>query len=75
MTWASEVRFQEKVGNPITGVAIPDAENMTAIYAAGVLPNAPHAEEAEAWVQYLKSDKAQAAYHEFGFKSLAPQTR
>ncbi len=75
VTWASEVRFQEKVGNPITGVAIPDAENMTAIYAAGVLPNAPHAEEAEAWVQYLKSDKAQAAYHEFGFKSLAPQTR
>jgi ABC-type molybdate transport system substrate-binding protein len=75
VTWASEVKFQEKVGNPITGVAIPDAENMTAIYAAGVLPNAPHAEAAEAWVQYLKSDKAQTAYHEFGFKSLPSQAK
>ena len=71
VTWASEVKFQEKIGNPITGVNIPDSQNMTAIYAAGVLPTAPHAAIAGEWIKYLTSDKAQAAYHEFGFKSLS----
>ncbi|HEU5335183.1 MAG TPA: substrate-binding domain-containing protein, partial [Terriglobales bacterium] len=42
VTWSSEVRFQEKIGNPIGGVAIPAGENTTAIYAAAVLRNAPH---------------------------------
>src|SRR5512146_1130348 len=32
VTWSSEVRFQEKIGNPISGVAIPANENTTAIY-------------------------------------------
>ena len=70
VTWASEVIFQQKIGNPITGVAIPDAQNTTAIYAAGVMRNAPHRAAAEAWIAYLQSDEAQAAYHEYGFKSF-----
>ncbi len=74
VTWASEVRFQEKIGNPITGVAIPDAQNATAIYAAAVMKSAPHRAAGEAWVSFLKSDEAQAAFHEFGFKSYAPGT-
>jgi hypothetical protein len=40
VTWASEVRFQEKIGNPIKGVPIPADQNTTAIYAAGVLHTA-----------------------------------
>jgi len=70
VTWASEVKFQEKVGNPITGVVIPASQNATAIYAAGVMHNAPHAEAARAWVTYLTTPEAQVAYHEYGFKSL-----
>jgi hypothetical protein len=46
VTWTSEVRFQEKIGNPIKGVPIPAHQNTTAIYAAGVLQNAPHREAA-----------------------------
>lgn len=67
VTWSSEVRFQEKIGNPISGVAIPAGQNTTAIYAAGVLRNAPHAAAARAWVSYLSSAEAQAAYRKFGF--------
>ena len=77
VTWSSEVRFQENIGNPIAGVAIPPSENTTAIYAAGVLRNAPHAAAARAWVAYLGSEEAQAVYRKFGFgrpaASGAPQ--
>lgn len=70
VTWASEVNFQQKIGNPITGVEIPASQNMTATYAAGVLPDAPHPDAAAAWVKYLKSPEAQQIYHQFGFASV-----
>lgn len=67
VTWASEVRFQEKIGNPITGIAIPANHNTTAVYAAGVLAGAPHPDAAVEWIAYLASPEAQAIYREFGF--------
>lgn len=70
VTWASEVRFQESIGNPIQGVAIPAAHNTTAVYAGGVVSNAPHASTAEQWLTFLKSPEAQAIYHKFGFRSF-----
>jgi ABC-type molybdate transport system substrate-binding protein len=72
VVWASEVKFQQKLGNPIAGVPIPDQENTTAIYAAGVLTNAPHRAAALAWLAYLQSDEARAAYAEFGFHPYTP---
>lgn len=70
ITWASEVRFQQSIGNPIAGVAIPAAQNTTAIYAGGVMKDAPHPAAAAAWLAFLQTDEAQAIYHQFGFKSL-----
>ena len=70
VTWASEVQFQQQIGNPITGVEIPPAENTTAIYAAGILPDAPHPVAAAQWLAYLNTPEAQAAFHQFGFKSI-----
>jgi ABC-type molybdate transport system substrate-binding protein len=67
VTWGSEVRFQESIGNPITGVKIPARVNTTAIYAAGVLPNAEHTTAARAWIAYLTSPEAQAIYRSYGF--------
>jgi ABC-type molybdate transport system substrate-binding protein len=67
VTWGSEVRFQESVGNPITGIKIPAGFNTTAIYAAGVLPTAQHKTAARAWVAYLTSPEAQAIYRSYGF--------
>jgi ABC-type molybdate transport system substrate-binding protein len=70
VTWASEVRFQESIGNPIQGVTIPAAQNVTAIYAGGVLKDALHPEAAAAWLSFLKTPQAQAIYHQYGFRSL-----
>jgi ABC-type molybdate transport system substrate-binding protein len=74
VVWASEVIFQQKVGNALSGVAIPAGENTTAIYAAGVVRGAPHHAAAVAWVDYLQTAEAQAAYRAFGFKPYAPNT-
>ncbi|MGC1783949.1 MAG: substrate-binding domain-containing protein [Acidobacteriaceae bacterium] len=68
VTWASEARFQETIHNAIAGVAIPASENSTAIYAAGVLKNAPHAAAARAWVRYLTTPAAQNIYRDYGFQ-------
>jgi ABC-type molybdate transport system substrate-binding protein len=70
VTWSSEVRFQEKTGNPISGIAIPQDQNVTAVYGAAVLRNAPHLEAARAWVEFLNSAEAQAVYREYGFGSV-----
>lgn len=69
VTWSSEVRFQEKIGNPIAGVQIPPGQNITAVYGAAVLRNAPHPEAARAWVAFLNSSEAQAVYRSYGFGS------
>lgn len=70
VVWTSEVIFQQKIGNQIEGVKIPPNENTTAVYAAGLLTNASHRTAATAWLAYLQSDQAQAAYREFGFNSV-----
>ncbi len=74
VTWASEVKFQQKIGNPIAGVAIPASQNSTAIYAAAIMRNAPHADAARAWLAYLTTPEAQAVYREYGFESF-PQNK
>lgn len=69
VTWASEVEFQQKIGNPLAGVRIPADQNTSAVYAAGVLRHAPHPEAARAWVYYLNTPAAQAIYRQYGFES------
>ena len=75
VTWASEVEFQKKIGNPIAGVEIPSSQNVTATYAAGVMTNAPHPQAAALWLAYLKSSEAQASYRQFGFKSVESDSK
>lgn len=75
VTWSSEVRFQQSIGNPIAGVAIPAEQNTNAIYAAGVMKTAPHRSAAEQWVKFLQSSEAQSIYHQFGFRSLKGKNR
>lgn len=75
VTWASEVRFQQSINNPIEGVAIPANQNTTAIYAGGVLKNASHPEIAAQWLAFLNSQQAQEIYHQFGFRSIPGSSR
>lgn len=75
VTWASEVRFQESIGNPIEGVEIPDSQNVTAVYAGGVVTGAPHATAAAEWLAFLKSPTARAIYHQYGFRSVVAASK
>jgi len=68
--WASEVRFQQSINNPIEGITISANQNTAAIYAGGVLKNAPHPETATLWLESLKSQEAQDIYHQFRFASM-----
>ncbi len=70
VTWTSEVRFQQMIGNPIAGVDIPREQNFTGTYSAAVLRNAPHATAARAWVAYLTTPQAQTIYKQYGFKPV-----
>ncbi|HEX4650679.1 MAG TPA: substrate-binding domain-containing protein [Granulicella sp.] len=70
VTWASEVRFQQSIGNPIEGVAITAEQNTTATYAGSVMSDAPHPAIAAQWLAFLKSPAAQTIYHRYGFRSI-----
>jgi ABC-type molybdate transport system substrate-binding protein len=67
VTWASEVRFQEQLGHAIAGVPIPPGHNVTALYEAGLLADAPHPRAAAAWLDFLASPAARQIYAAFGF--------
>ena len=68
VTWKSEAIFQEEVGNPIGHVDIPVADNTLAVYSAAMVPDAPHAEAAHAWLDFIRSDVAFKVFERYGFK-------
>lgn len=72
VTWQSEVRFQEQAGHPIEGIAIPDAQNSTAIYAGAVVKGAPHPDAAKLWLAFIRSPEGLAIFARYGFKPYAP---
>jgi molybdate transport system substrate-binding protein len=68
VTWKSEAIFQEEIGNPIGHVDIPVADNTLAVYSAAMVPDAPHAEAAHAWLDFIRSDAAFRVFERYGFK-------
>jgi molybdate transport system substrate-binding protein len=68
VTWQSEAIFQEQVGNPITHVDIPSAQNTTAIYAGAEVKGAVHAEAARLWLSFIHSPTALSIFERYGFK-------
>jgi molybdate transport system substrate-binding protein len=68
ITWVSEAIFQEQVDNPITHVAIPDADNATAIYAGALVAGPPHPQAANAWLDFIRSPEALRIFEGYGFK-------
>jgi molybdate transport system substrate-binding protein len=47
---------------------IPDKENISATYMAGVLKNAPHPQAAKDFIKFLNSDIAKIIYKKYGFE-------
>jgi ABC-type molybdate transport system substrate-binding protein len=68
VTWQSEAIFQEQIGNPISHVDIPDAQNTTAIYAGAEVAGAPHPQAARAWLAFIHSQEALAIFAKYGFR-------
>jgi molybdate transport system substrate-binding protein len=68
VTWQSEAIFQEQIGNPITHVDIPSAQNTTAIYAGAEVRDAPHPEAARLWLSFVRSPSALWIFERYGFK-------
>jgi ABC-type molybdate transport system substrate-binding protein len=68
VTWQSEAIFQEQIGNPITHVDIPTAQNATAIYAGAEVKGAAHPEAARLWLSFIRSPTALSIFERYGFK-------
>ncbi len=68
VTWQSEARFQEQIGNPITHVDIPSAQNTTAVYAGAVVKGAAHPDAARLWLSFIDSPTALSIFERYGFK-------
>lgn len=68
VTWQSEAVFQETVGHPISHVDIPADQNTTAIYAAAIAKDSPHAQAARRWLDFIRSPRALAIFERYGFK-------
>ena len=68
VTWKSEAMFQEQVGNPISHVDIPAAQNATAIYAGAEVKGAAHPQAARLWLDFIRSPQALRIFERYGFK-------
>jgi molybdate transport system substrate-binding protein len=66
--WETEVLYQQSLGHPIEGVAIPESYNKLSTSVAGVLKNAPHREAAHHFVDFLASKEAAAIFKKYGFR-------
>lgn len=65
--WYSEVYYQKMIGHPADLVKIPDSENINSTYIAGQMKDAPHAQAAKEFVDFLVSPAAKAIYQKYGF--------
>ena len=72
VTWQSEAIFQEQIGNPLSHVDIPDAENSTGTYAGAEVTGAQHPQAARAWLDFIQSAQAMEIFERYGFRRYAP---
>lgn len=65
--WYSEAFYQMMIKHPTDMVEIPAGENIYATYVAGQMKNAPHAQAAKDFMNFLISPTAKAIYRKYGF--------
>jgi molybdate transport system substrate-binding protein len=65
--WYSEALYQTMINHPTDIVEIPANENISATYIAGQMKNAPHAQAAKDFMDFLISPTAKAIYRKYGF--------
>jgi molybdate transport system substrate-binding protein len=70
--WYTEAYYHASLANhPVALVALPEGHNHIAVYAAGVLEDAPHRQAGQDFLEFLGSPQGQAVYRKYGF--LAPE--
>lgn len=65
--WYSEAWYQQMINHPVEMIAIPEKENITATYMAGILKKAPHKEAAQDFMHFLTGKTAKDIYKKYGF--------
>jgi ABC-type molybdate transport system substrate-binding protein len=71
--WSTEAYFQQQIlHHPVQTVAIPAAQNSTATYTAARMKDAPHAQAAQDFMAFMRSDAAKAVYRKYGFQAPQP---
>ncbi len=65
--WYSEAYYQQMINHPVEMITIPDSENITATYMAGLMKDAPHKQAAKDFMAFLTSATAKAVYRKYGF--------
>lgn len=68
--WTSEVLFQQRIGNALDLVTIPDAHNQRGTYHAGTCTHALHPEAAAALLTFMQTPTAQSIYGSYGFHAM-----
>lgn len=72
VTWKSEAIFQEEIGHPLEHVEIPATQNTSGVYAGALVRNAPHAQAAHDWLEFLRSPQSLAIFKRYGFQTYVP---
>ncbi|SDL80326.1 molybdate ABC transporter periplasmic molybdate-binding protein [Sphingobacterium mizutaii] len=67
--WYSEVVYQKLLNHPVEMVEIPNEQNIKATYMIAEMKNAPRAQAAKDFVDFMKSDEAKAIYKKYGFET------
>ncbi|MFV2055117.1 MAG: molybdate ABC transporter substrate-binding protein [Thiohalomonadales bacterium] len=77
IVWTTEVKHALKEGRPIEGVAIPAPLNQESKvgYVMGVLDGAKNVSNADRYLKYLGSDRAQDIYAKYGFIKASTEER
>ncbi|MGB7526736.1 molybdate ABC transporter substrate-binding protein [Sphingobacterium cellulitidis] len=67
--WYSEVVYQQLLKHPVEMVEIPNIENIKATYMIAEMKDAPRAQAAKDFVEFMKSAEAKAIYKKYGFET------
>ena len=65
--WYTEAFYQKMINHPVELIEITEKDNISATYVAGLMKNAPHAQAAKDFMDFLVSEKAKAIYRKYGF--------
>jgi molybdate transport system substrate-binding protein len=68
--WETEIFYQKRLGHPVDKVEIGDEYTKLSVSMAGLLKDAPNKVAANHFMDFLKSEEAQAIFKKYGFKDV-----